>query len=247
MGGHNAGEVAARLAVDVVSDCVVQAHFDRLLGRTTQHPFGIDPSLSDAGILLRTAIHLANMQVLELAGTSDELAGMGTTIVVALVAGDRLAVGHVGDSRLYLLSRERRLRQLTDDDSWVMSILAQDPGVDPAALRRHPMRNALTNVVGARACTDVHVAEETLTGGEVLLLSTDGVHGVLDDRGIEGMLAAGLEPRPVAAHPSRIAEGVVRAALASGSRDNCTAVVARYAPDCPPTDSFRLTPPDWRL
>jgi serine/threonine protein phosphatase PrpC len=110
---------------------------------------------------------------------------------------------------------------VSEDDSWLVSMLAHDPTADPLLLEHHPMRNALTNVVGARAKTEVHVAEETLAGGELLLLSTDGVHGVLDDRRIERLLLEDEDPRA-------IAHGVIKAALARGSRDNCTAVVARY-------------------
>ena len=83
------------------------------------------------------------------------------------------------------------------------------------------MRNALTNVVGARRRADVHVIEETLSGGELLVLTTDGVHGVLDDERIEQLL---LDSRDVNA----MAEKLVAAALARGSHDNCTALVARY-------------------
>ena len=145
---------------------------------------------------------------------------MGTTIVAARVAGGRLSVAHVGDSRLYVLAGGA-LRQVTQDDSWMASMLADDPDADPLLLEHHPMRNALTNVVGARARTEVHVAEEALAGGELLLLSTDGVHGVLDGRRIERMMVEEEDPRA-------IAHGLVSAALTRGSRDNCTAVVARY-------------------
>src|SRR5204862_525270 len=107
------------------------------------------PSLSEAGYIVRTAIHLANMQILEAAGTAEKYAGMGTTIVAALVIGDQLAVGHVGDSRLYILT-DGHLRQLTHDDSWMASVLIEDPDADPSLLQNHPMRNALTNAVGAR-------------------------------------------------------------------------------------------------
>ena len=68
------------------------------------------------------------------------------------------------------------------------TVLAHDPEADPTALQHHPMRNALTNVVGPASRTQVHVVEETLAGGELLLLTTDGVHGVLDDRRIERLL-----------------------------------------------------------
>ena len=213
MGGHNAGEVAARLAVDAVADFV--RHPD------DRFPFGFDPSLSAGGNILRTAIHLANVQIREVAISSDDYAGMGTTIVAAQVAGGRLSVAHVGDSRLYVVAGGA-LRQVTQDDSWMVSMLAHDPAADPLLLEHHPMRNALTNVVGARARTEVHVVEQALVGGELLLLSTDGVHGVLDARRLERLLLEDEDPRA-------IARGVIKAALARGSRDNCTAVVARYS------------------
>jgi protein phosphatase len=214
MGGHNAGEVAARLAVDTVVNVVKQWRADSL------HPFGLDHALSDQGNVLRTSILLANAQVLERATTAEHYAGMGTTIVVTRVSGGRLAVAHVGDSRLYLFDG-RTLRQLTRDDSWVATVLATDPKADPLLLQHHPMRNALTNVVGARPRTEVHVVEEALTGGELLLLTTDGVHGVLDDARLERLMRDEARPR-------QLADQVVAAALARGSRDNCTAIVARY-------------------
>jgi len=217
MGGHQAGEVAARIAVDTVV---------RFLASETDikdWPFGYDRSLSYVGNRLRTAIHLAHVQVLQTAVTSDQYSGMGTTIVAAIVEGNRLSVGHVGDSRLYVLAGEH-IRQLTHDDSWMASMLAEDPTVDVTRLDQHPLRNALTNVVGARRRTDVHVLEEVLSGGERLLLSTDGVHGELDDDRIEQLMLDSDDLRETATN-------LVAAALARGSHDNCTALVARYVPD----------------
>ena len=216
MGGHNAGEIAAHAAVDAVLDVVR----DR---QCAGWPFGFNPSLSEAGNLIRTAIHLADMQVLEQAGHSSAYAGMGTTIVAALVVDGRLSVGHVGDSRLYRLAGGR-LRQLTDDDSWMASVMASDPRINASLMEYHPMRHALTNVVGRRRRTDVHVVEEPLTAGDRLLLTTDGVHGVLDDRRLEQLV---VDPDDLAG----AAAAVVRSAIARGSRDNCTAVVAQYVPD----------------
>jgi protein phosphatase len=172
------------------------------------------------GNLLRTAIHLAHVRIREAAVASHDRAGMGTTIVAARVAGGRLSVAYAGDSRLYLLTG-RELRQVTRDDSWMASMFAHDPDADPLLMEHHPMRNALTNVVGARSRTEVHVVEEPLAGGELLLLSTDGVHGALDGQRIEQVLRAEEEPQA-------IAHAMVNAALTRGSRDNCTAVVARY-------------------
>ena len=142
-------------------------------------PYGIDQTLSFDGNRLRTAIHLANRRVFRAAESSDDYGGMGTTIVGVLVDGAQLAIGSVGDSRLYLLSHGA-LEQLTVDDSWAATILAQDPASKPSRIAQHPMRNVLTNVLGAREHVDVHLTERTLAAGDVLLLCTDGLHGVLD-------------------------------------------------------------------
>jgi len=245
MGGHNAGEVAARLAVDTIVDFVSDLLVRRggLTGPITDEtwPFGIDPSLSAGGNVLRTAIHLANVQILEMASTSEAYAGMGTTVVAALLVGDRISIAHVGDSRAYRFAPAAagggdlpaaagggdllvRMRQLTGDDSWVATVLAQNPETDPLMLRHHPMRNALTNVVGARPRVDVHVVEETLSGGERFLLTTDGVHGVLDQEQLEGIVRGSADEGAMPA-------ALVSAALARGSRDNCTAIIAKYVRD----------------
>jgi protein phosphatase len=214
MGGHQAGDVASRLAVDVVVEVVREPE-------RFGWPFGVDPAQSTAGNLVRTAILLANEKVLESAAKSTAYAGMGTTIVVALVDRGTLVVGHVGDSRLYRLSGGR-LRQLTTDDSWLASALANDPQADQALLREHPMSHALTSAVGVRSRAEVHVTEEELVPGDVLLLTTDGVHGAIDTLRLESMLQA------EAVNPAAAAADLVQTAIARGSRDNCTAVVARY-------------------
>jgi protein phosphatase len=212
MGGHNAGEVAARIAVDVVVEFVETSD--------QAWPFGYDAALSVDSNILRTSILLASVRILETSMSAKDCAGMGTTIVAVRIVEGRLSVAHVGDSRLYMLSGGR-LRQLTRDDSWLAAMLQHDPLADPWLLQQHPMRHALTNVVGSRPGTDVHVAEELLAGGERLLLSTDGVHGAVDDGRLEQLVAEGDDPR-------EIAEQVVATALMRGSRDNCTAIVAQY-------------------
>jgi PPM family protein phosphatase len=215
MGGHNAGEVASHVAVDTIVAFVRNARspsFDTW-------PFGFDPALSDSANILRTAVQLANARVLETAGTTEEYAGMGTTVVAAMVGGDQLSVAHVGDSRLYV-GHKGQLRPLTRDDSWMATILATNPETDPAMLQHHPMRHALTNVVGSRTAADVHIVEQPLSGGEVLLMTTDGVHGVLDTRALERIVER--------VEVERLAAEVVSSALARGSRDNCTAVAATY-------------------
>jgi PPM family protein phosphatase len=199
MGGHNGGEVASRLAVAGVTD------FMRTSLPDGAWPFGFDASLSAAANLLRTAIYTANRNILETARQRRELSGMGTTIVAALVHGRTLAIAHVGDSRLYVFA-DGVLRLLTADDSWALN------------------RNVLTNVLGSRTQVDVHMAEEPLTGGELVILVTDGVHGVLDDGRLKELVTDG-------GHPQAVADRLVQEALTRGSRDNCTAVVGRYGVD----------------
>lgn len=217
MGGHRAGEVAARIAVAAIRQVVADDAEPR------EWPFGFDPAISVSGNLLRTAVHVANLKVLEHADADGEYAGMGTTVVAAIVNGRQLSVAHVGDSRLYVFAGDA-LRQITRDDSWIAAMLARDPDADPVVLRHHPMRSALTNVVGRRPPPDVHVAEEQLQGATWLALTTDGVHGVLGDQRIGGVFR-------INKRADRIAGGLVSEALARGSRDNCTAVVAGYEPD----------------
>lgn len=237
MGGHNAGEVASRLAVDTLIACFEDAAANpkgvpaepatvhpgvEPETPTSDHrwPFGYDTALSETGNLLRTAIHLANLRILDTASGDDAYTGMGTTIVAACIVGGRLSAAHVGDSRLYLFTGGA-LRPLTRDDSWIASMLALDPSADPSLLLNHPMRSALTSVVGDKSLNDVHVHEQPMRGGELLLMTTDGVHGVLDDAFIEQLMQDGGELPATAAK-------LVLAALDGGSRDNCTAIVARY-------------------
>ena len=145
---------------------------------------------------------------------------MGTTIVAMLATGRNMAVAHVGDSRLYLM-RGGTLQQLTADDSWAAAILAHDPHLSEADLAKHPMRNMLTNVLGAREQVDVHLSEHVLLPGDTILICSDGLHGVVD----AVTLATVIGGQP---DINRLARQLVDLALNRGSRDNVTALVVRY-------------------
>jgi protein phosphatase len=220
MGGHRAGEVASRLALEAVTTFIRRSSEDT----DFTWPYGIDDKLSFDGNRLRTAIHLANRRVFRAAESSDDYSGMGTTIVGVLANAARVAIGYVGDSRLYLFSNGSLQQQLTNDDSWAAAILAHDPGLSQEQLARHPMRNVLTNALGARDEVEVHVSERTLTSGDLLLLCTDGLHGVLDSHRLHDILQA-------ARGVDDAAQALVDAAKEAGSRDNVTALVMRYQAD----------------
>jgi serine/threonine protein phosphatase PrpC len=215
MGGHRAGEVASHLAIEAVTAFIRRSATDPELA----WPYGIDASLSFDGNRLRTAIHVANHRIFQAAENRYDYNGMGTTIVSLLVNDSNVAIGHVGDSRLYLLSRGS-LEQLTQDDSWVATVLAHDPGVSAEQISRHPMRNVLTSVLGAREQVNVHVTERPLGTDDVLLLSSDGLHGVVDAGTIQGILAGTPDVQDAA-------QRLVDTALEHKSRDNVTALVVR--------------------
>jgi protein phosphatase len=213
MGGHAAGEVASRLAIEAIEGFIRRSHTDR----DFSWPYGIDASLGYDGNRLRTAIGLANRRVFRAAESHDDYTGMGSTVVAALVAGRRLSIGSVGDSRLYLWS-DSTLTPLTEDDSWVAMLRAQNAGIDPAVLARHPLRHVLTSVLGAREEITVHVSERDLRDGDVLLLCSDGLHGpVPEDAIADRLLGAGDLPEA--------ARGLVQAALDRGGRDNITVLL----------------------
>jgi serine/threonine protein phosphatase PrpC len=216
MGGHSAGEVASQLAVEALVGFIRRSHEDT----DVSWPYGVDPTLSLHANRLRTAISLANRRVFRAAESHDDYTGMGTTVVAALVAGDRLIVGSVGDSRLYLLSGGT-LVQVTQDDTWAAAMLADRGGRDAAALAQHPMRHVLTNVLGARDTTDVHMSEHDLTAGDTVMLCSDGLYGAVDDPTLLELMQQG-------GAMDAIAGRLVKTAIEKGTRDNVTALVVRY-------------------
>jgi protein phosphatase len=216
MGGHNAGEVASRLAVEALVGFMRRSHEDT----DVSWPYGIDPTISLHANRLRTAINLANRRVFRAAESHDDYTGMGTTVVAALVTGTRLIVGNVGDSRLYVRSKDEFV-QVTEDDTWAATMLRQSGGADGTLLSHHPMRHVLTNVLGAREQTEVHMFERELAPGDGVLICSDGVYGVLDDAALSAALDAMPDPRAAAEH-------IIRESIERGTRDNVTALVVRY-------------------
>jgi protein phosphatase len=212
MGSHHSGEVASRLAVDAIAGFIERSAG----GDEFSWPCGIDPALSLDGNRLRTAIYLANRRVFRAAEAHDDYTGMGTTVVCALIAANQAIVGHVGDSRLYLYDG-CALRQVTQDDSWAVTIAPQNPR-NSAVLAEPALRHVLTSVLGARDQTEIHMTEQPVQAGQRLLLCSDGLHGSLADPDIAAILAS-------AADPSEAARRLVDAALAGGTRDNVSALV----------------------
>jgi len=216
MGGHAAGEVASRLAVESITNFIRRSEDSR----DFSWPCGIEPSLTFDGNRLRTAIYLANRRVFRQAESHDDYMGMGTTVVCALITDAHLSIGHVGDSRLYRMSGGI-LTAETRDDTWAATILAGRPDAGPDSAVGHPMQHVLTSALGAREQLDIHVSERDLIDGDTLLLCSDGVHNVLDVATLQSVMAGDGDPRA-------LAEAVVARAIERRTRDNVTAVVVRY-------------------
>jgi protein phosphatase len=215
MGGHNAGEVASRCAIDTAQEFLrSSAGADDMTW-----PFGLDPSLSRTANRLITAVKVANRQIFRSAQEHAEYNGMGTTVVMALAEDRHVTFTSVGDSRLYLFDGSE-LRQLTRDDSWVM-MLSEETGMDARALQKHPMHHVLTSVVGARLELEVPVRELDLEDGHTLMMCTDGLHGAVPDEIIRETLEAERDLE-------RAAERLIDTALARHGRDNVTVLLARY-------------------
>ena len=215
MGGHNAGEVASQLAVEAIHQFIA----DSANGADITWPFGIEMANSIDVNRLTTAVRLANRKVYSEGTRRAELSGMGTTVVAALVTGDRVAMASVGDSRIYRL-RDGSLEQMTKDDTWLASVLGAKEAeeADPA----HPLRHVLTSVVGTRDDVKPGARDEQLVSGDTFVLCSDGVHGRLDSASIAEVLKGATTA------PDR-ATRLVDEALTRGSTDNATALVLTVA------------------
>ena len=211
MGGHNAGEVASHLAVETIRSFIAES----ASSADITWPFGLEVKNSIDTNRLTTAVRLANRKIYHEGTKSPDLSGMGTTVVAALVAGDRITIVSVGDSRIYRL-RSGALEQLTKDDTWLASVLGekQAEDADPA----HPLRHVLTSVVGTKDDVKPGSREEQLVPGDRFVLCTDGVHGKLDSAALTTLLATASTAADGAA--TLVSEAITR-----GTSDNATALV----------------------
>ncbi len=168
MGGHRSGEVASAMALDAL-------RFG--LSKRSKDPF--EDKLIEA-------IKRANKKVYEKALKDIDVRGMGTTITVAVPNEDKLYIGHVGDSRLYLL-RDGKLRQLTDDHSLVAQMV-QKGHLKPEEAELHPQRSIITRAVGSEKDVQVDLIVEEVLPGDRFLLCTDGLNAMLSDEKIAEIL-----------------------------------------------------------
>ncbi|HVZ77525.1 MAG TPA: Stp1/IreP family PP2C-type Ser/Thr phosphatase [Gemmatimonadaceae bacterium] len=201
MGGHAAGEVASEMAVQIVLRELTALH---------------DISAATAGQQVAQALRHANRAIHDRTLTEVDKQGMGTTASVLLLSGSRYLIGQVGDSRVYLL-RDGALVQLTKDHSYVQEQV--DLGnLTPEQARYHPYSNVITRCVGASPDVEPDVYTGEVRVGDVYLVASDGLTGMVDDRRLAQLLMARSAPeRKVAA--------LISEANGRGGLDNITAIV----------------------
>jgi len=202
MGGARGGERASRLAVECVAETLARSPH------------------RDAAALL-SAVEDANQRVLSEATRDPRLEGMGTTIVAVLeTKPNDLAIASVGDSRAYLF-HSGELRSVTEDQTWVQEV-GRPLGLNEESLKNHPMRHVLTMAVGVGVAIRIRYYAVELDGNDIMLLSSDGLHGVIGENRIREILGEdnSLEQK---------SKQLIEAANEKGSPDNITVVLIRIA------------------
>ena len=216
MGGHVAGEVASRVAVETIQNFIAEtAGADK--NRTWPFPF--EPQISLEGNRLKAAFRLANRQIANAMADSIDLRGMATTASAVLTGKSSACVGHVGDSRIYALDVRKggALRQITDDHSWVEEQVRAGTMTATAA-RQHPWRNVVTRALSGGTDPEVDIVELSPQPGERFLLCSDGLSGVVQHDALARILGA-AEPLQT------LCDRLIAAANEGGGPDNITVLV----------------------
>ena len=206
MGGHAAGEIASAIASEAVGAALRQ---------------GVDGGLGaeDLGVVMRESFHQAHMSILNYSATKPETRGMGTTMTALVICDDGVfRVGHIGDSRCYVL-RDGELEQVSRDHTWVQREV--DAGrLTPMGARRHHLSHVLTRALGADSLDEPDVYSGTLLPGDLVLLCSDGLTGMLTDRLLRRILTREAELHELVAD-------LILGANERGGRDNITALLIK--------------------
>ena len=197
MGGHNAGELASRYAVETIVDEIALS-------------FEKNPVM-----ILGKAIEKANTNTRQKAKEDKHLTGMGTTVVIATCIGKYLEVANVGDSRLYVVND--KIEQITVDHSLVEEMIRMG-GIDRAAARNHPDKNIIARAIGARDTVEADFFNLELNTGDIVLLCSDGLTNMVDDDTIQHVLKQKISLK-------ERAEELVAIANQNGGKDNISVII----------------------
>jgi PPM family protein phosphatase len=214
MGGHVAGEVASRIAVETIETFIGET---AVADRNRTWPFPFEPALSLEANRLKAAFRLANHQIAAAMADAADLRGMATTASAFLAGGEHAAIAHVGDSRVYVL-REGDLHQITNDHSWVEEQVRAG-ALTPSAARQHPWRNVVTRALSGGEDPEVDVVELSPAASDRFLLCSDGLFVAVPHDQIATLLAR----RDLSL--DEICAQLIAAANEGGGPDNITVLV----------------------
>lgn len=195
MGGQAAGEVASKMLIDITTNFL----------SSVSAPFNED--------ILKQAIIKSNIEILRESENNPSRRGMGTTATILHIYNQRAYFAHVGDSRIYRL-RNKNLEQITQDHSYVEELVRAGE-ITEAEARVHPMKNVLTQAVGAVKKISVDTANFAVEVGDIFLICSDGLTNMVTDEKIAEILMASLNP----------SENLIQAALENGGLDNVSVIV----------------------
>ena len=203
MGGYEGGKLASGKAVELISDKIISSFTNKL-------------NKNQILELLQTSIKEASRQIYKLSSEKRELRGMGTTVVACILTDNNLYTASVGDSRCYVLGGNS-LKQITRDHSLVYDLLSRGIITKEEAMV-HPQKNVITRAVGSEeiVLTDTFVTK--LTDDDVVLLCSDGLHGMVSEEDIKKVIQKNDE---------NSAEQLIALANENGGKDNITVITVR--------------------
>jgi protein phosphatase len=216
LGGHAAGEVASRIVVERIGQFI--SHTSE---RDRTWPVEYDMDLSYDGNRLKGALLLADQGILHDIQDHPERESMGSTVVACLVRDRQVTFVHVGDSRAYLLDPSG-IQQVTRDHSWVAEQVANGT-LTPEEARRHPFRNVITQALGNGGDLDVAVQEIPVKELDRILLCSDGLSGMIQDKEIWEIVQG-------APDADAAAQKLIVKAMENGGEDNITVVIVAFDP-----------------
>ncbi len=202
MGGSAGGNIASSTAVKMISEQITSGYRE---GMST---------LSIENILV-TAITNANISIFDMSRANEELKGMGTTVVAAIIANNVVYIAHAGDSRAYLVS-EDGIKQITKDHS-VVQAMVETGELTPAQAKTHPRKNLITRALGVNEDIKIDFCEQVFSNDNVLLMCTDGLTNYVETDDIYNITSSGKY--------YEFADKLVELANDNGGGDNITVVV----------------------
>jgi len=216
MGGHAAGDVASQTAVDTIS------HFykDTSEDEEVTWPFKMDRQKKYEENRLVTSIKLANLRIYEQAVSNAKRKGMGTTVVAVNFTKDGAYLGHVGDSRIYRF-RNDKLEQLTEDHSLLNDYIKMKD-LTPEEIENFPHKNVIVRALGMKDTVQVDVSFEVPQHGDIYLLCSDGLNGMIKDEDMEAILRETGEDLEAGCNK------LIQTANDNGGTDNVTAVLTQF-------------------